>query len=240
MLTARERVAEARAVLASACDAYPCNWSCWLALLHACPDAAAQQLRLRPHWMRAFFRAQLAVEAQEGPQALALLTSLAAAFPASSFLTAAAASAHYGMRAFDAAHAAFRLVRTADPFRLEGCVRRGRRVRQSDAAPPPPPPNALVSPAPGWTRTPTSCTCARKAQRCPAWRTPWCARGEVAWWYLCVCVCLWLTPRLPQVGTDKYRPETCCVIGNYYSLKGAHEKAVLYFRRALKARARRG
>lgn len=23
---------------------------------------------------------------------------------------------------------------------------------------------------------------------------------------------------------DKYRPETCCVIGNYYSLKGAHEK----------------
>jgi anaphase-promoting complex subunit 8 len=36
------------------------------------------------------------------------------------------------------------------------------------------------------------------------------------------------------VGTDKYRPETCCVVGNYYSLKGAHEKAVLYFRRALK------
>ena len=25
--------------------------------------------------------------------------------------------------------------------------------------------------------------------------------------------------------TDKYRPETCCVIGNYYSLKGHHEKA---------------
>eukprot|EP00958_Prasinococcus_capsulatus_P005098 scaffold490_cov323-Prasinococcus_capsulatus_cf.AAC.2 len=34
--------------------------------------------------------------------------------------------------------------------------------------------------------------------------------------------------------TDKYRPETCCVIGNYYSLKGHHEKAVLYFKRALK------
>uniref|UniRef100_A0A7S3STY6 Cdc23 domain-containing protein n=1 Tax=Emiliania huxleyi TaxID=2903 RepID=A0A7S3STY6_EMIHU len=36
------------------------------------------------------------------------------------------------------------------------------------------------------------------------------------------------------VSTDKYRPEACCVVGNYYSLKGAHEKAVLYFRRALK------
>jgi len=28
------------------------------------------------------------------------------------------------------------------------------------------------------------------------------------------------------VQVDKYRPETCCVIGNYYSLKGEHEKAV--------------
>ncbi|KAL5061817.1 hypothetical protein RYX36_023554 [Vicia faba] len=34
--------------------------------------------------------------------------------------------------------------------------------------------------------------------------------------------------------TDKYRPESCCIIGNYYSLKGQHEKAVVYFKRALK------
>lgn len=33
--------------------------------------------------------------------------------------------------------------------------------------------------------------------------------------------------------TDKYRPETCCIVGNYYSLKSEHEKAVIYFRRAL-------
>lgn len=33
---------------------------------------------------------------------------------------------------------------------------------------------------------------------------------------------------------DKYQPESCCIIANYYSLKGQHEKAVLYFRRALK------
>jgi len=36
------------------------------------------------------------------------------------------------------------------------------------------------------------------------------------------------------VAIDKYRAESCCVVGNYFSLKGAHEKAVLYFRRALK------
>ncbi|KAF3454077.1 hypothetical protein FNV43_RR04524 [Rhamnella rubrinervis] len=34
--------------------------------------------------------------------------------------------------------------------------------------------------------------------------------------------------------TDKYRPESCCIIGNYYSLKGQHEKSVVYFKRALK------
>lgn len=35
------------------------------------------------------------------------------------------------------------------------------------------------------------------------------------------------------MSTDKFRPETCCVVGNYYSLKSEHEKAVVYFRRAL-------
>ncbi|XP_076902400.1 anaphase-promoting complex subunit 8-like [Bidens hawaiensis] len=35
-------------------------------------------------------------------------------------------------------------------------------------------------------------------------------------------------------STDKYRPESCCIIGNYYSLKGLHEKSVMYFQRALK------
>lgn len=34
-------------------------------------------------------------------------------------------------------------------------------------------------------------------------------------------------------ATDKFRPETCCVVGNYYSLCSQHEKAVMYFRRAL-------
>lgn len=36
------------------------------------------------------------------------------------------------------------------------------------------------------------------------------------------------------VVIDKYRPETCCIIGNYYSLKQQRQKAVLYFQRALK------
>ncbi|CAJ1329486.1 unnamed protein product [Effrenium voratum] len=35
------------------------------------------------------------------------------------------------------------------------------------------------------------------------------------------------------VKIDKYTPEACSIIGNYYSLKGEHEKAVIYFQRAL-------
>ncbi|KAL9579528.1 MAG: hypothetical protein Q9212_005055 [Teloschistes hypoglaucus] len=34
-------------------------------------------------------------------------------------------------------------------------------------------------------------------------------------------------------ATDKFRPETCCIVGNYYSKKSEHEKAVQYFKRAL-------
>ncbi|XP_045605191.1 cell division cycle protein 23 homolog isoform X2 [Procambarus clarkii] len=41
-----------------------------------------------------------------------------------------------------------------------------------------------------------------------------------------------LAHRVVQV--DKYRVETCCVIGNYYSLRSQHEKAVQYFQRALR------
>lgn len=36
------------------------------------------------------------------------------------------------------------------------------------------------------------------------------------------------------IRLDKYRPETCCVVGNFFSLRGQHEKAVVYFQRALK------
>ncbi|XP_055711923.1 cell division cycle protein 23 homolog [Phlebotomus papatasi] len=36
------------------------------------------------------------------------------------------------------------------------------------------------------------------------------------------------------VEINKYRPETCCVIGNYYSIRLEHQRAISYFQRALK------
>lgn len=32
---------------------------------------------------------------------------------------------------------------------------------------------------------------------------------------------------------DKFRSETCCVIANYHSMKGEHDKSIMYFKRAL-------
>jgi len=33
---------------------------------------------------------------------------------------------------------------------------------------------------------------------------------------------------------SKFKPETCCIVGNYYSLIGKHERAITYFQRALR------
>ncbi|KAL3320534.1 Anaphase-promoting complex subunit 23 [Cichlidogyrus casuarinus] len=35
-------------------------------------------------------------------------------------------------------------------------------------------------------------------------------------------------------NTAKYLPQTCCVVGNFFGLRGQHDKALLYFQRALK------
>ena len=40
------------------------------------------------------------------------------------------------------------------------------------------------------------------------------------------------------VKVDKFRSETCCIVGNYYSLKGQHEKSIIQFQRALKVNFR--
>ncbi|KAG0139623.1 hypothetical protein CROQUDRAFT_101269 [Cronartium quercuum f. sp. fusiforme G11] len=36
------------------------------------------------------------------------------------------------------------------------------------------------------------------------------------------------------LGVDRMRPEVCCLLGNYWSLSGEHEKAIIEFKRALR------
>ena len=45
-----------------------------------------------------------------------------------------------------------------------------------------------------------------------------------------------LAHMLSKIG--KYSPEVCCVVGNYYSLRGLHERAILSFQRALRLNPR--
>lgn len=52
---------------------------------------------------------------------------------------------------------------------------------------------------------------------------------------------LYVLPNRPKLASlaamasdvDRFRPETNCILGNYYSLISEHEKAILHFRRAL-------
>ncbi|KAH8068690.1 hypothetical protein JL721_6551 [Aureococcus anophagefferens] len=128
--------------------------------------------------------ARVAIEQQRCDEALETLARVEAVAPASTFVVAHEALAHYARRDFDRAQASaqerFEALRAADPYRLE----------QLDIYS-----NVLYVKE---------------------------ARAELS--------------RLAHAATraEKYRPETCCVVGNYYSLKAQHERAVLYFQRALK------
>ncbi|KAI8457073.1 hypothetical protein BY996DRAFT_6430610 [Phakopsora pachyrhizi] len=42
------------------------------------------------------------------------------------------------------------------------------------------------------------------------------------------------TGGVDSVRGDRMRPEVCCLLGNYWSLNGEHEKAIIEFRRALR------
>ncbi|POW12578.1 hypothetical protein PSTT_04275 [Puccinia striiformis] len=39
---------------------------------------------------------------------------------------------------------------------------------------------------------------------------------------------------IESAGGDRMRPEVCCLLGNYWSLSGEHEKAIIEFKRALR------
>ncbi|KAH8046546.1 hypothetical protein JL722_13606 [Aureococcus anophagefferens] len=199
--------AEARAVLAEATLQFPWNWSAWLDLAGSAPGARGGDRppargrdggraaaapgrrtarRPRPAARRvgaliaACHRARVAIEQQRCDEALETLARVEAVAPASTFVVAHEALAHYARRDFDRAQERFEALRAADPYRLE----------QLDIYS-----NVLYVKE---------------------------ARAELS--------------RLAHAATraEKYRPETCCVVGNYYSLKAQHERAVLYFQRALK------
>jgi len=165
------------------CNAYPCNWGAWLALLALCTDAttlASVFPGLEKHWMRDFFEASASLELGDNATALQRFLDLARRFPGSRYCAAQVCVAQYNERSFEDAASGFEAIVAKDPFRLESLDVYSNILYVTEEA------AALA--------------------------------------HLAHLV----------VATDKYRCESCCVVGNYYSLKGAHETAILYFRRALR------
>lgn len=189
--------AEARSALAESARLFPWNWSAWvdLAELTALVDnnggssngEVARATRradsdrvASPDIIQACHAACVAIEQQRCEAALKVLGELKRLAPASTFVTAQEALAHYARRDFENAQSCFERLRAADPHRLEHLDIYS---------------NVLYV----------------KEEKAELSRLAFAA-----------------------LRTEKYRPETCCVIGNYYSLKRQHERAVIYFQRALR------
>jgi len=176
-----ERTTDARAVLAGAVAATPCNWAAWQALSALCRNSGnAAGVELPDHWAADFFMAGLCLELQQDEDGLARLQELYEQFPNSTHVIMQSATAHYNLRNFDDAQALFQDLLEHDEFRVDGMD----------------------------------------------------IFSNILYVKECFAELSHLAHRTSQ--TEKYRPETCCIIGNYYSLKSQHEKAVMYFRRALK------
>lgn len=176
-----QRLPQALELLCAALHKEPTLWAAWLEVAAACPDRdAVARLSLPDHWMVHFFYAHVCLELQQNAEAVTLYERLAGTFPASTYVLAQLATAHYQLREFDEAQARFEELLAADPYRLDH------------------------------VDTYSNILYVKESKR---------ALSYVAH---------------NAVAVDKYRPETCCIVGNYYSLRAEHEKAVLYFQRALR------
>jgi len=176
-----QRPAHAVDLLCAALHKEPTLWAAWLELAAACADRdAIARLALPEHWMKHFFYAHVCLELQQNSEAVTLYEGLATEFPASTYILAQLATAHYQLREFDEAQVRFEELLRADPYRLDNIDTYSNILYVKES---------------------------KRALSCVAHNA---------------------------VSLDKYRPETCCIIGNYYSLRAEHEKAVVHFQRALR------
>ena len=212
VLAARERPLEARDALVRACNANPLIWSAWTDLAAMCADKEAlDALPLDAHWMRAFFRVHALLELQENDDAGVECARLVTQYGESPELVALSARVAYNLRNFAIAEEKFEhLFERLDPYRFEGLE------------------TCVILPA--WLRACVSVCVLRGLTRLSPPPSP--SYSNVLYVNEDKAKLSHLAHR--SVRNSKYRPETCCIVGNYYSLKGMHERAVVYFKRALR------
>ncbi|KAK3239275.1 anaphase-promoting complex component apc8 [Cymbomonas tetramitiformis] len=218
ILADRDRKVEARDMLVASVNEYPWHWGAWQALQGLCTDEeVVQGLPLNKHWMYDFFEAALCLELQQNTVGLERYSQLQRAVPDSDYVVTQAAIAHYNLRDFDEAQNMFQEVLQRDPFRIDGMdmysnILYVKMTTLMTTLMPTLMATLMTNPDDNPDANPDDNPGVSSAG----------VSHELSF----------LAHRAAL--TDKYRPETCCIIGNYYSLKGQHEKAVLYFSRALK------
>lgn len=113
--------APARAALAAAVTAYPCNWAAWAELQGLCAswdDVAGLDLP-SAHFAAPFFRAGVRHDLQDSAAALGELEAAAPGFPDSDVLLRGVALAYNSVQRYDEAQAAFDALLRRDPHRLD-------------------------------------------------------------------------------------------------------------------------
>jgi tetratricopeptide (TPR) repeat protein len=159
------------------------------------------------------FLAHYYLELQQGEKAMKVLEGVLHIFPNSQIATSQVALSHYCMRDYEKAQNVFEQARERDPHRIEHLDAYSNilyvRERRAELS--------------------------YLAHRLDL-------KYSIPFYFNHVrylILILSLNPILNPLSLSAMRlapltPETCCVVGNYYSLKGKHERAILYFQRALK------
>lgn len=107
-------------VLCQAVAREPTLWCAWLDIAANCTDReSVAKLTLPDHWMAHFFHAHVCLELQHNSEALTILDRISRVFPRSTTVKSMIATAHYQLREFDTAQAAFEKLLQVDPYRLD-------------------------------------------------------------------------------------------------------------------------
>ena len=90
VLLASEKRKESREAILGSIHAYPCNWAAWQALqeLRLDPNEVVDEEHLPNHWMKSFFLASMCLEEQENEQGLKEYVKLQKMFPKSEYVLA--------------------------------------------------------------------------------------------------------------------------------------------------------
>eukprot|EP00644_Phytophthora_capsici_P013940 jgi/Phyca11/551179/estExt2_Genewise1Plus.C_PHYCAscaffold_400335 len=109
-----------RFILVESIRRYPWNWSAWMELAAHSPFTSnVLILATSCPWMFQFFQAHVLLDQQQNDAARALLTSLEAQFPQSTYLLAQQALTSYHIRDFDQSQEQFERLAAQDPHRVE-------------------------------------------------------------------------------------------------------------------------